>query len=82
MKFEILNQPLHQTETDVKVVFVVKKDMSHLWIEDKESLELLGFKGESEETLFIPNNRTLYVGCDSLEADEIRLATAKTLESL
>ncbi len=82
MKFEILNQPLHQTEADVKVVFVVKKDMSHLWIEDKESLELLGFKGESEETLFIPNNRTLYVGCDSLEADEIRLATAKTLESL
>ncbi|AFL68189.1 leucyl aminopeptidase [Sulfurospirillum barnesii] len=82
MKFEIVNQPLYETKADIKVVFVVKKNVSHAWIKDKEDLELLGFKGESEETLLIPNSRTLYVGCDSLEGDDIRLASAKALDAL
>ncbi|NCD12211.1 MAG: leucyl aminopeptidase [Epsilonproteobacteria bacterium] len=82
MKFEILNQPLHQTEADIKVVFIIQKDFTHTWVKDKESLELLGFKGENEESLLLAHSRTLYIGCDSLDTEDIRLAAAKALESL
>jgi leucyl aminopeptidase len=82
MHINIINQKLFETNADVKVVLVVAKDLTHRWIHDSEALELVGFKGESEETLFLPNSKTLYVGCDSLESDEIRLAASKALEAL
>lgn len=82
MQIELLNNTLQETTADVKIVFVVNKDLTHTWIKDKETLELLGFKGESEETLFAPSSKILYVGCDSLDADEIRLAASKALECI
>ncbi|ACZ11868.1 leucyl aminopeptidase [Sulfurospirillum deleyianum] len=82
MKFEIINQPLSEAKADINVIFIIQKNLTHTWVKDKESLELLGFKGENEESLLIPNSRTLYVGCDSLETEDIRLAAAKALESL
>ncbi|NCB55887.1 MAG: leucyl aminopeptidase, partial [Epsilonproteobacteria bacterium] len=62
MHINILNQKLFDSTSDVKVVFVVAKAFDHRWIRDKESFELLGFKGESEETLFVAASRILYVG--------------------
>ena len=82
MKFDIINQPLTEAKADINVVFIIQKNLTHTWVKDKESLELLGFKGENEESLLIPNSRTLYIGCDSLETEDIRLAAAKALESL
>lgn len=82
MQIHLKNQKLHEANTDAKIVFVINKVFDHAWIKDKEALEFLGFKGESEESLFINESKTLYVGCDSLDADEIRLAASKALESL
>lgn len=82
MHIEISNKKLKDTPSDAKIVFVINKNLSHRWIEDKEELELLGFKGENEETLFINAHKTVYVGCESLEADDIRLASAKALECI
>ena len=82
MQIQLKNQKLHEATSDAKIVFVINKDLNHAWIKDKETLEFLGFKGESEETLFVSESKTLYVGCDSLDADEIRLAASKALEAL
>jgi leucyl aminopeptidase len=82
MQIELKNQKLHEAISDAKIVFVINKDLNHAWIKDKETLEFLGFKGESEESLFVGESKTLYVGCDSLDADEIRLAASKALEAL
>lgn len=82
MQIELLNQKLTETTADVKIVFVINKDLTHSWISDQETLQFLGFKGESEETLLIPTSKTLYVGCDSLDADEIRLAASKALDAV
>ncbi|WP_263832533.1 leucyl aminopeptidase [Sulfurospirillum oryzae] len=82
MQIEVINQKLNSASADAKIVFVINKDLTHTWVIDKETLELLGFKGESEESAFIPSSKTLYVGCDSLDADEIRLAASKALESI
>ncbi len=74
MQIELLNKKLNEATSDAKIVLVINKDLTHASITDKETLELLGFKGESEETLFVPSSKTIYVGCDSLDADEVRLA--------
>ena len=78
----ISKTPFTELSSDAKIVFVVSKDLNHRWITDKEALELVGFKGESEEAVFIPSSKTIYVGCDSLDADEIRLAASKALECI
>ena len=82
MLIEISNKKLQDTPSDAKIVFVINKNLFHRWIEDKEELDLLGFKGENEEATFINTHKIIYVGCESLEADDIRLACAKALECI
>ena len=79
---DITKTPFEQTQADAKIVFVIAKELNHRWIKDKEALELVGFKGESEEAIFFPSNKIIYVGCDSLDADEIRLAASKALDTI
>jgi len=82
MDIKLLNQKLFDTSVDAKIVLVIHKNLDHAWIKDQASLELLGFKAESEECVFIPESKTLYVGCDSLENDDIRLSACKAYETL
>jgi len=79
MKILIENKKLNDIKADIKIVLVVNKDCDHKWIEDKETLEFLGFKAESEETCFLAEKKTVYVGVDSLDSEEIRLAASKAI---
>ena len=80
MKIEVINKKLNEVKADIKIVFVVNKDCDHKWAkEDKEALEFLGFKAESEEVCFLTEKKTIYVGVDSLDAEEIRLASSKAI---
>ena len=79
---DITKKTFEETPADAKIVFVINKELNHRWIKDKEALELVGFKGESEEAIFMPSSKIIYVGCDSLDADEIRLAASKALETI
>lgn len=82
MQIELLNQKLTNAAADVKIVFVINKDLTHSWINDQETLQFLGLKVRVKKTLFTPTSKTLYVGCDSLDADEIRLAASNALGAL
>jgi len=82
MDIKLLNQKLFDTSVDARVVLVIHQNLDHAWIKDQASLELLGFKAENEECVFIPESKTLYIGCDSLESDDIRLSAAKAYEAL
>lgn len=77
MNILIENKKLSEVEADITVVLVLNKNLDHKWVEDKKELEFLGFKGESEESCLV--GKTLYVGCDSTDNDEIRLSSAKAL---
>ena len=79
MKILVENKKLNELVADIKIVFVVNKDFDHKWVEDKETLEFLGFKAESEEVCFLTDKKTVYVGVDSLDAEEIRLASSKAI---
>lgn len=80
MKVEVVNKAFNDFEADVKIIFVVDKNLDHKWVEDKEELIFRGFKGEAEEVALL--NGALYVGAESLESDDIRLATAKAVKVL
>jgi len=54
---DITKESLETTHADAKIVFVVAKALDHRWIKDKEALELMGFKGESEEAVLIPSSK-------------------------
>ena len=82
MHVNILNQKLFDSQADVKVVFIVNKDLTHHWIKDQELFSLVNYKAESEETCFAPTSKILYVGCDSLDADDIRIAAARAYDAL
>lgn len=82
MQLSISNKNLAEIQADITVVFVIEKNLDHKWVKDKESLNFAGFKGEEQEISFISESKTLYVGCETLEADEIRLSAAKAYSAL
>ncbi len=80
LTIELSPKKLEEENVDAKIVLVIAKDLDHKWVRDKEMLIRMGFKGESEEILFMPTSNTVYVGCDSLDTEEVRLAASKALE--
>jgi len=73
MKISIKNSDI---ETDIEIVFVFNKEIK----EDKRRLEFLGFKGESEESCLIENR--LYIGCETQDDDELRLACSVAIKAI
>ena len=82
MKIEVINKKINEVEADIKIVFVVNKDCDHKSVEDKETLEFLGFKAQSEEICFLNEKKVVYVGVDSLDAEELRLASAAAINTI
>ncbi|MRJ01871.1 MAG: leucyl aminopeptidase [Epsilonproteobacteria bacterium] len=81
MKIEFVEKRVADLEADVEIIFVIDKRLDHRWVQDRELLERLGFKGEVEETCLLPERGRLYVGA-KLDHDEIRIAAAKAVRTL
>ena len=82
MEFQVVDKKLVDIQADIEIIFVINKNLDHDWVKDKEELELLGFEGKSEEVALLLEKRRIYVGADSLDHDEIRIAAAKTVKAL
>jgi len=73
MKIEITKKDI---KADIEVIFVTDNKIE----KDRDRVDFLGFKGESEEACLVGNR--LYVGCESFQSDELRLACATAIKSL
>lgn len=82
MIYEIKNEKFEDIKSDIKIVFIVNKNFDHKWVKEKESLDFLNFKGESEESIFLNESKTVYVGVSNLDHDEIRIACAKAIKTI
>ena len=82
MNITISTQKLEEIQADCEIVIMIDKQKEHKWIKDKTDLETLGFKGNSEEATFLVHQHRVYVGADSLDRDEIRLAVSHALMAL
>ncbi len=82
MKFTVTEKKLDAVQADCEIVIVVDGNLEHKWVKDRDDLETLQFKGKLEDVAFLPHCHRLYVGVDTLERDEIRLAVAAALNAL
>ncbi|MCH9814530.1 MAG: leucyl aminopeptidase [Epsilonproteobacteria bacterium] len=82
MKFNVTKALLNDIEADCEFIIVVDCALDHEWVKDRTDLETLGFEGKSEEVAFLPHQHRVYVGADSLDRDEVRLAVATAIKTI
>ncbi|MEA3289149.1 MAG: leucyl aminopeptidase [Campylobacterota bacterium] len=73
-----LNLTTKKIDTDIEIVLVKNKKIK----EKKKLLESLGFKGNEEECVLLPESKKLYVGLPSEDEESIRLAIATAIKKL
>ncbi len=73
-----LNLTTKKIDSDIEIVLVKNKKIK----EDKEILKALNFKGEDEQCVILPELKKIYVGCESYDADNIRIAIACAVKKL
>ncbi len=83
MKIHFLDQKLNEIEADLEIVFIVDKNLDHRWIKkQKPLLERLGFKGEAEETILLPESSRLITAVEAIDREHIRLAAAAAIKAV
>ena len=70
-----LNLTTKNIEVDIQIVLVKNKKIK----QNKDILETLNFKGEDEQTALLPELGKLYVGCETDDKDNIRVAVAAAI---
>ncbi len=73
-----LNLSSNKILADIEIVLVKNKKIK----ENKEILKTLNFKGADEESVLLPSLQKLYVGCETWDADNIRIAIATAIKKL
>ena len=73
-----LNLTTKKIDVEIEIILVRNKKIKS----DKEVLKSLNFKGEDEESVLLPELGKLYVGCETDDSDNIRIAIATAIKSL
>ena len=73
-----LNLTTKKIETDIEIIIVKNKKIK----ENKELLKSLDFKGENESFVFLPEKQKLYVGCETRDKEDIKIALATAIKAL
>jgi len=73
-----LNLTTKKIDTDCEIVLVKNKKIK----ENKEILKSLNFQGNDEECVLLPELKKLYVGCETLDHDNIRVAIATAVKKI
>ncbi len=81
MKVELKNKKLQEIKADLELIFVVKKDLKHRWV-NKKDFEKRDFTGEVDQTALVEGRKKLYVGIDSLDQESLRLGAGLAIKSL
>ncbi|MEA2017008.1 MAG: leucyl aminopeptidase [Campylobacterota bacterium] len=75
-----LNLTTKKIDVEIEIILVTKN--SKKIKNDKEILKSLNFKGEDEESALLPELGKLYVGCETDDSDNIRIAIATAIKTL
>ncbi len=82
MNFKLTDKKLNAIKADLKIIIVINKDLDHVFVQDKKTLEKAGFKASHGEISLLAENKRLYVGSESLKSGDIRSAVAMAIRSL
>ncbi|CAA6806621.1 MAG: Cytosol aminopeptidase PepA (EC [uncultured Sulfurovum sp.] len=82
MNFELTISPINEIDAALELIVVVNKNLKHDFIQDKKLLKKSGFKAGQDETCLLIEKNRLYVGVESINDDNLRIAMAKALQTL
>ncbi len=82
MNFELTISPIADIKADIELIIVVDKNFKHKFVKDKKLLKRAGFKAGQDETLLLIEKNRLYVGIDSINSRNIRVAVATAVREL
>ncbi len=80
MKINLCSDSIKKIEADVEIIIVCNKDLEQNNIKDKKLLEDLNFKATDEESVFLPESKRIYVGCEENSYDAIAIAVATAMK--
>lgn len=80
MKIELIKSNLSKINRDCEIVFVVNKNLKHKWVVDSKALKSLNFTGTQSEVATVENR--IYIGVDFSDIDDMRIASAKAIQTL
>jgi len=73
-----LNLTTKKIDVEIDIILVKNKKIK----ENKEILKVLNFKGEDESVILLPELKKLYVGCETTDHDNIRIAVSLAIKEL
>jgi len=82
MNFNITTDKIIDIKSDLEIIVVIAKDLDHSFVKDKKLLNKVGFEAGQDEICHILEKDRLYVGSETLAANDIRPAIAIALRSL
>ncbi len=74
---------LNEIEADVEIIIVVAKNFDQRFVDEyHDILQKIGFSGEQDETVLLPEHNKLFVGAESISSSDIRSASASAVRAL
>ncbi len=82
-RVEFEEKLLSEIKADIEIVIVINKNFDQRFSDSyKDMLLKLGFSGEQDEVCLLPESKKLFVGSNSIEANDIRSASAVAVRAL
>ena len=82
MNFKLTISPINEIEADIELILVIEKNFKHDFIQNKKLLKKAGFKAGQDETCLLIEKDKLYVGVESINDENLRVAMAKAIQAL
>jgi len=82
MKIEFKDKKIKDIDAQLELVFVVGKNLDHRFVSDKKDLKKLNFEGVADSTCLLVGSDKLYVGVETTQSFDLRIAAAKAIKAL
>jgi len=83
MKISYIDKTINEIQADLEIVCLIDKNFDHKWIKKQKSLLIkIGFKGEAEEKVLLPESNIMVTAAASPAAADIRRAAAAAVRAV
>ncbi len=80
MKIISRDETLEHLDAEATLVFILKQNFEHKWVDSGIDFKSMGFKAEAQQTFFDTHKKVLYYAIDTWNIDILRESCAKALK--
>lgn len=81
MKIEFQAKKLNKIKADIELALVIGKNLNHKWVKAKD-FEDISFNGETDQISVLPHKKKIYIGAESLDHEDLRIAVGLGIKAL